>query len=195
MTTYIAAMTHPAEDADAPRAPSPEVIERLVQSHRDFLAFLAPRVPSRAIAEEILQAAFVRTLEKGGAIENSESAVAWFYRLLRNALVDYYRRRGREGRALESAAAEPLPSEPELTQAVCQCMRTLLPTLKPEYAEMIRRVDLEEQPLTSVAAELAITTNNAGVRLHRARHSLKQKLEQCCGSCATHGCVDCTCDN
>jgi RNA polymerase sigma factor (sigma-70 family) len=194
MSTYILPMTHPDDD-DRALAPSPEVMERLVQSHRDFLAFLTPRVPNAAVAEEILQAAFVRTLEKGGSIEKGESAVAWFYRLLRNALVDYYRRRGREGRALESVAAEPLPSEPELTLAVCRCMGTLLPTLKPEYAEMIRRVDLDEQPLGDVAAELAITANNAGVRLHRARQSLKQKLEQCCGSCATHGCVDCTCSH
>lgn len=189
MTTYNSSMTASGED----RALDPAVLERLLQSHREFLAFLTPRVPSPAIAEEILQAAFVRTLEKGGSIENGESAVAWFYRLLRNALVDYYRRRAREGRLLESAAAEMMPSEPELKQAVCQCMGTLLPTLKPEYAEMIRRVDLEEQPLSSVAAELEITANNAGVRLHRARQSLKNKLEQCCGSCATHGCVDCSC--
>jgi RNA polymerase sigma-70 factor (ECF subfamily) len=187
--TYIPTMNESAGD----RAPDPAVVQRLVQSHEDFLAFLTPRVPSPAVAEEILQAAFVRTLEKGGSIENGESAVAWFYRLLRNALVDYYRRRAREGRMLESAAAEVMPSEPELKQAVCQCVGTLLPTLKPEYAEMIRRVDLEEQPLGAVAAALDITANNAGVRLHRARQSLKNKLEQCCGSCATHGCVDCSC--
>ena len=34
--------------------PRPEVLERLVQSHREFLAFLRPRVPSDAVAEEIL---------------------------------------------------------------------------------------------------------------------------------------------
>lgn len=188
-TTYTPAMTSSVDE----HALDPAVLERLLQSHREFLAFLTPRVPSPAVAEEILQAAFVRTLERGGSIENGESAVAWFYRLLRNALVDYYRRRAREGRMLESAAAEVMPSEPELKQAVCQCVSTLLPTLKPEYAEMIRRVDLAERPLTTVAAELEITPNNAGVRLHRARQSLKNKLEQCCGSCATHGCIDCTC--
>lgn len=189
MKTYIQSVTASGDD----HALDPAVLERLLQSHREFLAFLTPRVPSPAIAEEILQAAFVRTLEKGGSIENGESAVAWFYRLLRNALVDYYRRRAREGRLLESAATEVMPSEPELKQAVCQCMGTLLPTLKPEYAEMIRRVDLEEQPLNVVAAQLEITANNAGVRLHRARQSLKNKLEQCCGSCAAHGCLDCSC--
>lgn len=179
---------------EAPTPPSPEVIERLVASHREFLAFLEPRLPSRAAAEEILQAAFVRTLEKGGAIREEERAVAWFYRLLRNALIDFYRHQASEGRALDAEAREPrMPSEPELLEAVCQCMRTLLPTLKEEYAEVIRRVDLEEEPVAEVASALQISTNNATVRLHRARQSLKRQLEQSCGSCATHGCLDCSC--
>ena len=61
----------------------------LVASHREFLAFLEPRLPSRALAEEILQSAFVRAMEKGGALRDEESAVAWFYRVLRNALIDF----------------------------------------------------------------------------------------------------------
>ena len=169
-------------------------VDRLVANHREFLSFLEARVPSRAAAEEILQAAFVRTLEKGGAIQDSESAVAWFYRVLRNALIDFYRHRASESRALEAQLHEPsLPTEPELHAAICACMRTLLPTLKHEYAEMIRRVDLEEQPVSAVASELEISPSNAAVRLHRARQALKRQLELSCGTCATHGCLDCTC--
>lgn len=177
-----------------PGRPSPEVVARLVAGHREFLAFLEARVRDRATAEEILQAAFVRTLEKGGAIRESESAVAWFYRLLRNALVDHYRRGASVSRALAREAADvALPPEEELRGAVCACMTTLLPNLKTEYAEMLRHVDLEEMPLADVAARLGITTNNATVRLHRARQALKRELERSCGTCATHGCLDCSC--
>lgn len=48
-------------------------------------------------------------------------------------------------------------------------------------------------PLQKVAKALGITTNNATVRLHRARRALKRELERSCGICATHGCLDCTC--
>ena len=177
-----------------PSPPSPEVVARLVSSHRAFLAFLQARVSDRAVAEEILQAAFVRTLERGGAVREAESAVAWFYRLLRNALVDHYRHAGVEARVLDrEAEGSLLPSDDELAQVVCACMSTLLPNLKAEYADVLRRVDLEEQPLAAVAGELAITTNNATVRLHRARQALKRELERSCGTCATHGCFDCSC--
>ena len=172
---------------------SPEVVERLVGAHRDFLGFLEARLPSRAVAEEVLQSAYARTLERGGGIRDAESAVAWFYRLLRNALTDYYRQRASEARALERHAEEPLPPEEELHHAVCACMKALLPNLKSEYAEVLQRADLEELPIGQVAAQLDISTNNATVRLHRARQALKRELERCCGTCAAHGCLDCSC--
>lgn len=146
------------------------------------------------MAEELLQNAFVRTLEKGGGIEDDESAVAWFYRLLRNSLTDHYRRRATENKALEHEAhTADAALELELENAVCQCMNTLIPTLKPEYSNILRRVELEDTSLASVASELGISVNNATVRLHRARQALKKQLEQSCGTCATHGCLDCTC--
>ena len=181
-------------DADIALPASPEVIERLVASHREFLSFLQPRVPSRAVAEEILQAAFVKTLEKGGTIRDSESSVAWFYRVLRNALIDFYRRNASELRAVEAQIHQSdLSPEPELHEAICGCMHMLLPTLKSEYAEMIRRIDLEEEAVATVASDLQISVNNATVRLHRARQVLKQQLERSCGTCATHGCLNCSC--
>ncbi|HZI06344.1 MAG TPA: hypothetical protein VEZ71_20095 [Archangium sp.] len=43
----------------------PEVLRKLVEHHRQFLAFLVPRVGSEEAAEEVLQAAFVKGVEKG----------------------------------------------------------------------------------------------------------------------------------
>jgi RNA polymerase sigma factor (sigma-70 family) len=171
------------------------VVKALVGNHRRFLGFLERRVGSRAIAEEILQAAYVRTLEKGGELQEGEGAVAWFYRLLRNALIDHYRRQGAESRALEREAREAseVGPDPELKQTLCACIHDLLPTLKPEYAELVRRVDLEGRSVPEFAREAGITANNAGVRLHRARQALKKQLERSCGTCASHGCLDCTC--
>jgi RNA polymerase sigma-70 factor (ECF subfamily) len=181
------------DEVSDPSLASPEVVARLVAAHREFLHFLEARLPNRAVAEEVLQTAFARTLEKGGSIRDTESAVAWFYRLLRNALIDHYRHQAAATRALEQHAAEPLSEEQELQSAVCACMKALLPNLKTEYAEVLQRADLDEVPLACVAADLNITPNNATVRLHRARQALKRELERSCGTCAAHGCLNCTC--
>ena len=54
------------------------VVRILVENHDRFLKFLQPRVGGREIAEDILQAAFVKSLEKVDAIRDGGSAVAWF---------------------------------------------------------------------------------------------------------------------
>lgn len=185
--------TDPLQEGEA--EPNSTVVESLVGNHRRFLSFLERRVGSQALAEEILQSAYMRTLEKGGELQAGEGAVAWFYRLLRNALVDHYRRRSAEGRALEREAREvsEVGLDPELQETVCACIHDLLPALKPEYAELVRQVDLEGRSVPEVAREVGITANNAGVRLHRARQALKKQLERSCGTCASHGCLDCAC--
>jgi len=172
------------------------VVAALVENHRRFLAFLERRVGNRADAEEILQAAFVRGLERAGEIRDEERAVAWFYRMLRNALVDHWRHRGAETRAEEALARELADAHeppPELAAEICGCFEPLLDALKPEYAEILRRVDLEGVRPLDFAAAAGVTPNNAMVRLHRARKALREQLRASCRACADHGCLDCSC--
>lgn len=168
----------------------------LLSHHRAFLAFLERRLGSSGGADEVLQTAYARALEKGVPDDDASGVVAWFYRVLRNALVDRARRddADRRSTARLAAQAEPLAGDdPELREAVCACMHDLLPAMKPEYAQVVRAVDLEERSLAEVAAGGGITVNNATVRLHRARQALKQQLLRACGACAAHGCLECSC--
>ena len=175
---------------------SPEAIAQLVKGHREFLAFLERRVESRAVAEDILQAAFTRGLERGSDVKD-EKVVAWFYRVLRNAVIDHYRQRSTTARAMEAWGREfPDVQEPEaeLRQEICRCVSGLLETLKPEYREALRIVDLEEGKLKDLAQQSGITAENAAVRVHRARAALRRRIEQACGTCSVHGCLDCSCE-
>ena len=81
---------------EAVRHTNSAVVATLVDNHRRFLSFLTNRVGNRHDAEEILQAAFVRGVERLDTVRDSENVVAWFYRLLRNAVIDYYRHRDAE---------------------------------------------------------------------------------------------------
>lgn len=175
---------------------SPDVLQRLLAARGRFLGFLEKRVGSRATAEDILQAAFVKGLEKGGELRDEESAVAWFYRLLRNAVIDHYRRQASTARALEDWAREldlhQAPPEP-LRGEVCECVSALLTTLRPEYQDAIQAVDLEESSLAQLAERQGITAGNAAVRVHRARQALRRQVRAACGACAEHGCLECGC--
>lgn len=175
---------------------SAEVVAALVGNHRAFLAFLEKRVGDRALAEDMLQEAFVRGLHKLESLENDESATAWFYRVLRNGVIDHHRRQSARGRQLEAFAAElQTHDEPEgeVRAAVCQCVGRLAGTLKPEYAEALRRIELDGVKVKDYASEVGITSGDAAVRIFRAREALRSRVVRSCGSCADHGCLDCTC--
>jgi len=155
--------------------PRSEIASVLVENRRAFLSFLERRVGHRDTAEDVLQEAFARSLDKV-PLESAESAVAWFYRVLRNAVIDEQ-------------------GEPDLDErnAVCRCVSRLSETLKTEYALALRRIDVEGLSVQDYAVEAGITANNAGVRVFRAREALRKRVVRWCGSCAERGCIDCTC--
>ncbi|HEU4383980.1 MAG TPA: sigma-70 family RNA polymerase sigma factor [Anaeromyxobacteraceae bacterium] len=171
-------------------------MQELVASRREFLAFLERRVKDRALAEDILQEAFARGIEKLAALRKNESAVAWFYRVLRNSVIDHARRRSTRDRRLEAMAAD-LEGEArtgaEARGAVCRCVGRLASTLKPEYAQALRRIEIDGVAVKDYAAEAGISDSNAGVRVFRARQALRKQVAASCGACADHGCLDCTC--
>jgi RNA polymerase sigma factor (sigma-70 family) len=183
----------PTPDLDA-LPDTPAAVARLVANHREFLGFLQSRVGSRALAEDILQDAFVRGIGKISSLRADESAVAWFYRVLRNAVIDHHRRDDVARRRLAAFAAElDEPAAPELHGAVCQCVARLADNLKPEYAEALRRIEVDGLAVKDYASEAGITSNNAAVRVFRAREALRRQVERSCGTCAEHGCLDCNC--
>jgi len=167
----------------------------LVDNHRRFLSFLEARLDDRDQAEELLQAAYAKTLDARTELRDGERVVAWFYRLLRNATIDHYRSRSAEGRSRLRIAAEAPSDEPteEWLAEVCRCVTALLDTVPPHYRELLQRVDLDGEAVSHAAKELGLSAGNARVRLHRARHALRTRLMQSCGTCADHGCLDCGC--
>ena len=168
----------------------------LVQSKAQFLAFLARHVGNRAEAEDLLQTAYLKALTASETVRNDEKVLAWFYRVLRNVVVDAHRHRAAterlEAQLIREAPGMTVPDE-ALFHTVCQCVLDIAHALKPAYRDILQRVEFEEASLGEVAAALSMTPNNASVRLHRARHALRTALMHMCGTCAEHGCLDCTC--
>jgi RNA polymerase sigma-70 factor (ECF subfamily) len=168
----------------------------LVENHREFLRFLERRVGSRAVAEDILHDAFVKSFDRLASLRNEESAVAWFYRVLRNAVTDHRRRLGATERKLDAFAGELEATEiaqGDVGGAICQCISELAGTLKPEDAEILKRVELDGVSVKDFAAQASISSGNAAVRIFRAREALRRQVTRSCGTCAEHGCVDCSC--
>ncbi len=170
-------------------------IEREVLASRQaLLGYIRKKVGDADLAEDILQDSLLKALRAAPELRENEKIIPWFYRIVNNAITDLFRRRQVEMRYLAEAVHEMEESvEQEEIRRICTCFTSILPTMKPEYGEVIERVDLQGKEQEEVADELGITRNNLKVRLHRARTQLRERLEQTCRSCAAHGCLDCSC--
>ena len=175
---------------------TPAPLAILLDNHRAFLRFLERRVGDRELAEDILQDAFAKIVDRPDLAPGDEGIVPWFYRTLRNAAIDRFRRHGANSRALETFAREleahVTPRE-DVEGEICACVTRLATTLKPEYAEALQAIDVEGTPVKTFAEQRGVSTSNAGVRVFRARAALKKRVAESCGTCAEHGCRNCTC--
>ncbi len=168
----------------------------LIEHRRDFLRLLTQRVGDPETAEEVLQQFYLRAVSRAFDLRQRESILAWLSRLLSTVLADYARheatRRRQETAYVQHQALTR--EAPELESTVCTCLFTLLPTLKPEYADILRRVELLGEPRQQVAAALGVSVNNVTVRLHRARQAIRRVLLLSCTTCPEHGFLRCACD-
>ena len=182
---------------DANDALPPATLAALLASRREFVAFVQRRVGDAELAEDLVQDAFVKGLRRGGQLRQAESVRAWFFRILRRAIVDRARRARVAAATLERAATE-LQRDEQASHAVddrevCGCLLALVDALPPTQAAVLRRVELEGQSVKAFAAEAGIGESNAGVRVFRARRALRELVRKACGACADHGCLDCCC--
>lgn len=191
-----------AGDIEEVLRPMDEAVRRaLVESHEDMLRFLLGKMRRRDEAEEVLQRFMLRAMERAGDLRDVDSVKGWLSRVLATTIADFYRQTARSRKKetatdpqeiAELAEAETEPDQ-DLEAAVCNCLYRLLPTLRPEYAEVIWRADLLEEPRDDIASSLETSVNNVNVRLHRARVALRERLIQMCRTCVIHGFLDCEC--
>lgn len=168
------------------------------------LALLALRDPmiqrlraqtgSQELAEEVVQTALLKALEKGKQLKDPRRLKGWFGRIVQHSLCDEFRQKSRQV-PLENAVALPdtLAAETADPPHSCGCVLKLLPQLRPAYAQILEAVDLQGQPLQKVAQYAGLSLNNTSVRLHRARQALRKQLHQRCGTDSVVACLDCGC--
>ena len=193
MTAHASAPTAELASVRAERALARELLVMLAERRTAFLAFVRKRVRSGADADDLLQQALLKAAEKLDTVRDGERIDAWFYRVLRNTIADHHAEWARRESRLELLAREASEAPPE-EAAVCACSLGVLATLHADYAEILRRVDIDEESLDEVARATGITPNNAKVRLHRARNAMRRALLSYCDTDSSRACESCRCD-
>jgi RNA polymerase sigma-70 factor (ECF subfamily) len=179
-------------EANTAGSSSQHLVERLSAKRADFLRFVRQRVESLEVAEDILQASYLRAIEHLEELRDERRVEAWFYRFLRNAVVDHYRRSA-VNREVSVEQPPREPQQPPPARTFCQCAVRELTNIRKEYSQALETVEMQDVPVHTYAGRERITPGNASVRLHRARKALAQRIQLVCGPCTGAGCFDCRC--
>lgn len=172
---------------------TPSAVDELLAHRPRFVSFVRSQIGDRAAAEDIVQGSFAKLVAAPPALAGQD-LVRWFYRVLRNAVIDRHRRQAAESRGLERWQVDPtMHAEPESARRVCGCVRSALDGLPGKSREIVEAVELGGMTPSAYGKAHAISAGNAAVRLHRARRLLADRLKGICGTCTLDGCADCDC--
>src|SRR4051794_12979874 len=117
--------------------PQPPALDPILARRAEFRAFLVSRLGSEADADDVLQNGLIKALRSVSEVRDEQKLTAWFYQLLRNAIVDHIRtRRAREQRDDAWAASATSGHDEELEKVACGCVETLIDDLAPREAEL-----------------------------------------------------------
>jgi RNA polymerase sigma factor (sigma-70 family) len=168
------------------------IIESLLAAHRTTLVgFAERRLGSRAAAEDVVQQASVRALNRSDQLRDVEAGRAWLFQITRRLIVDQLRD---QAVRIASEPKLPPPSERDDMEFKCACVVANLLQLADADAQLLRRSIIDGVSPAVLAAEQGLSTNAATVRLSRARAALREQLRRHCGTESLRDCIDCACN-
>ena len=153
---------------------------------RDFSAelrvYIARRVENPDDADDVLQDVFVKIHARIDQLDDESRVAPWVYRIARNTVVDFYRRRAARPTVAADGVdavvdADPAGAEPP---SLANWMRGAVQSLPEKYREAITLTEIEGLSQKELAERLGISHSGAKSRVQRGRETIKEMLLACC---------------
>ena len=155
-----------------------EIIEQAVKNERKkLLKFIKTRVGNEEDASDILQDVFYQLASNHGMVETIENMASWLYRVTRNKIIDWYRKRKTESidtmtafddededgyfsnlAALSSSQSDN-PDAVFERQLVWDTMYEALSELPEEQREVFILHELENKSFNEIAEQTGVSVN------------------------------------
>ena len=154
-------------------------IDGVWSENRDKLTFFVrSKVSNECDAKDLLQQVFLKAKTQSRSLRSRQKAVSWLYQITRNAVVDYYRGRGKSVELPEDLPE--IRKEKDAWGLISGCVRPFIEKLPPLYRDALLLSEIEGLDHKQVAKKLGISLAGAKARVQRGRLKLKKKFEDCC---------------
>jgi RNA polymerase sigma factor (sigma-70 family) len=162
-----------------------ERYRELVERHeRRVYAIAWSRLGDAALAEDVVQEAFIRAYRRLWLLGDGAKFAAWINTIVRRVAINFGLRHRRELDKRERWALEQAPRAGEVSavEAELPCtpetLRQTLAKLPDAHRECLVLFYLEGRSGADAASALGISESALRVRLHRARAALRERLEE-----------------
>ena len=159
---------------------------QLIKRHQRFVFTLALRFSkSREDAEEIAQDCFIKAYRALHTFKQTSKFSTWLYRIVYTTSMTFLRKKRLDTQSiddessiiqLEGRISEFSSSEVEHKSKMV-FVNLAISQLLPDDAAIITLFYQGEQSLEEIGQTLGMEANTVKVKLHRARHRLKEKIE------------------
>jgi RNA polymerase sigma-70 factor (ECF subfamily) len=153
--------------------------------HQSLLRYIRGKIKRKEDGEDILHDVFARIAEKADALAQKENLKSWLFILTRNAIIDYYRKKGiRKHVELNEAFADSRKEdEAELQQAtggLDKCLGRFIDRLPETYKPILIDSELNGLKQKELAEKYQMPYSSLRSRVQRGREKVKQLLLVCC---------------
>lgn len=175
-----------------------ELISKILKGEQSFFAQLVERyqnyvftlvlrfTDSREDAEEISQDIFVKAYRSLADFRGESKFSTWLYTIVRTSCITFLRKKklditsiDNERTFLQLENRESGFSANTIEQKSRHAMvNDAIRLLSPDDAQLITLFYKGEQSLEEIGRVMGLETNTVKVKLHRARHRLKEKMEK-----------------
>jgi RNA polymerase sigma factor (sigma-70 family) len=158
----------------------------LVKRHQRFVFTLALRfTKNREDAEEIAQDCFVKAYRSLNNFQQTAKFSTWMYTIVYTTCMTFLRKKRLETQSIDSEESQiqlanhisAFNADQVEQKSRFAYLNMAINQLLPDDAAIISLFYKGEQSLEEISKALGMETNTVKVKLHRARHRLKEKLE------------------
>jgi len=158
----------------------------LVRRHQRFVFTLALRfTKNREDAEEVAQDCFVKAYRSLNSFQQTAKFSTWLYTIVYTTSMTFLRKKKLDTDSIDSEGSQiqlenhvsDFRSDQVEQKSKYAYLTMAINQLLPDDAAIITLFYKGEQSLEEVAKAMGMESNTVKVKLHRARHRLKEKLE------------------
>ena len=159
---------------------------QLIKRHQRFVFTLALRFSkSREDAEEIAQDCFIKAYRALHNFKQTSKFSTWLYRIVYTTSMTFLRKKRIDTQSIDDESSiiqlesriSDLSSNEVEHKSKMVFVNLAISRLLPDDAAIITLFYQGEQSLEEIGQTLGMEANTVKVKLHRARHRLKEKIE------------------